>query len=323
MRGTQEIREINILLVDDEENFRASARTLFHKRGFHVETAASGPEAIEAIKRTDFDVVILDIRMPGMDGNEVLYTMKKLRPKTEVIILTGHGTSESLSFGFREGAFAYLAKPCDIDLLAVKIREAYCKREGISEYDRRVKDLMVSLSSFSSVWEDWTVGEAITVILGQKTIIADSVDEEPVEVIIGNRTVITTTVEEGVHRCVLVRDKKDKVIGIISFTDFLQGLETTYLRLLSERPSLAGSVQGGSKAYARIFRDMVKELGRKKVRELMLDKPPTINADANLLEATNRLLSLNVRRLLVLEGDQVIGVIREKDVMFEMANIIT
>jgi DNA-binding response OmpR family regulator len=318
----KDTREIRVLLIDDEESFRANAKTLFKKRGFHVQTAATGAEAIEAVKKEDFDVAVLDIKMPGMDGNEALYLLKKLKPEMQIVILTGHGTSESVFFGLREGAFAYLAKPCDIDLLAVKIREAYYKKEGISGADRRVRDVMCALSSFSSVWEDWTVAEAIAVILGQKTIVSDSVEEEPIEVVIGNKTVITTTVDEGVHRCILVRDRKDKVIGIVSFTDFLQGLETTYMRLLAERPALANSIRGGTKSYSRIFTEMVRELGKKKVRELMLDKPPTIDADASLLEATNRLLSLNVRRLLVMEGDTVVGVIREKDIMFEMANTI-
>jgi DNA-binding response OmpR family regulator len=323
MQKAQETREINVLLVDDEDVFRANAKTLFKKRGFTVATAANGLEALAAIRENDYDVVILDVKMPEMDGNEVLYSLKKIKPRTEVIILTGHGTSESISFGLREGAFAYLTKPCDIDLLAVKIREAYRKKHGISEDGRRVRDIMVSLSSFGSVGEEWTVAEAIEVLLGQKTIVSDSVEEEPTEVVIGNKTVITTTVDEGVHRCVLVRDRKNKITGIVSFTDFLQGLESTYLRLIAERPSIAASAEAGSSgAYGEIFNNMVRELGKKKVRDLMLDKPPTINADAGLLEATNRLLSLNVRRLLVLDGDKIVGVVREKDIMFEMANII-
>ncbi len=317
MEKLQGTRDIQVLLVDDEEVFRANAKTLFKKRGFQVETAASGPEAIEAVKRNHYDVVILDIKMPGMDGNEVLYALKRIKPELKVIILTGYGVSESISFGLRQGAFAYLVKPCDIDLLAVKIREACGMKQGQAEGDRKVRDIMVSLSSFGSVREDWTVAEAIAVLLGQKTIVTNSVEEEPIEVVIGNKTVITTTVDEGVHRCVLVRDARNEVVGIASFTDFLQGLESTYLRLLAERPSLASS-----DSHGQIFSDMVRALGKKKIRDLMLDKPPTVNADADLLEATNRLLSLNVRRLLVMENGDVIGVIREKDIMFEMANII-
>jgi CheY-like chemotaxis protein len=318
----QKNQDIHVLLVDDEENFRSTATLLFKKRGIQVTTAASGAEAIAEIKKGATDVVVLDIKMPDMDGNEVLRTIRKLRPDVEVIMLTGHGTSESVFFGLREGAFVYLTKPCDIDLLTLKIREAFFKKKGLSETDRRVKDVMVPLSSFSSVGEDWSVAEAIVVILGHKTIITDTVEEEPIEVVIGNKTIITTTVDEGVHRCVLVRDRDNEVTGIVSFTDFLQGLETTYMRLLEDRPAAVGAGPQGARNFSGIFTNMVRELGKKSVRELMLEKPPTIDVNATLLEATNRLLSLNVRRLLVKDGKEVVGVIREKDIMFEMANII-
>jgi len=315
-------QDIHILLVDDEESFRSSATTLFKKRGFDVATASSGTEAINVLKKGETDVVILDVKMPGMDGNEALHTIKKLGQDIEVIMLTGYGSPDSALAGLREGAFAYLTKPCDLDLLTLKIREAFFKKRGLSEKDRRIRDIMIPVFSFSSVREDWSVAEAIEVILGHKTIVTATVEEEPIEVVIGNKTIITTTVDEGVHRCVLVRDKNNKVVGIVSFTDFLQGLESTCMKLLEEGPLTADSSPGTSPGYSNIFTKIVRDLGKKPIRELMLDTPPTVRADAPLLEATNRLLSLNVRRLLVMEGNEVIGVLREKDIMFEMAKII-
>ncbi|RJP73034.1 MAG: response regulator [Candidatus Abyssobacteria bacterium SURF_17] len=317
-----EEKTIQVLLVDDEERIRSTATTLFKKRGFNVVTASTGAEAIEKIKKNGFDVVVLDVKMPDMDGNEVLHKIKKLKPALEVILLTGYGSPDSALAGMRQGAFAYLTKPCDIDLLTLKIREAFFKGKGMADVDRRVRDLMVPLTSFSSVRMDWTVAEAIEVLLGHKTIVTATVEEEPVEVVIGTKTIITTTVDEGIHRCVLVRDKSDKVMGVLSFTDFLQGLESTYMRLVEERPSVVDRAGADAQNHSGIFTKMVRDLGRKPVRELMADKPPTIDADATLLEAANRLLSLNVRRLLVMHGDKVMGVIREKDIMFEMAKII-
>lgn len=318
---SEKTQKIHVLLVDDEADFRATATTLFKKRGFDVATAANGKEALETLKESETDVVLLDVRMPGMDGLEALYKMKKVKPDVEVIMLTGYGSPNSALTGLREGAFAYLTKPCDLDLLSLKIREAFLKKRGLTEVDRRVRDVMLPLSSFSSVREDWSVAESIEIILGHKTIVTATVEEEPIEVVIGNRTVITTTVDEGVHRCVLVRDKNQNITGIVSFTDFLQGLESTYLRVLAERPDFANAIEGGPRDFSNIFRQMVRELGKKSIRELMLDPPPSIEADASLLEAANRLLSRNVRRLLVTEGDKVVGVVREKDVMFEMASI--
>ncbi len=318
---SEKTREIHVLLVDDEPDFRATATTLFKKRGFDVATAANGKEAMEILKEGETDVVLLDVKMPGMDGLEALYKMKKIKPDVEVIMLTGYRSPSSALTGLREGAFAYLTKPCDLDLLSLKIREAFLKRKGLSEVDRRVRNVMVPLSSFSSVRDDWSVAESIEVILGHKTIVTATVEEEPIEVVIGNKTVITTTVDEGVHRCVLVRDNEQKIVGIVSFTDFLQGLESTYLRVLAERPNIADSGGEAARNFSNIFRQLVRELGKKPIRELMLDPPPSIEIDATLLEATNRLLSLNVRRLLVMEGAKVVGVVREKDIMFEMASI--
>jgi DNA-binding response OmpR family regulator len=315
--------KIHILLVDDEEHIRSTAKTLFTKRGFEVSTASSGAEAIDKVKTEGgIDVIVLDIKMPDMDGNEVLFKIRKIKPDVEVVMLTGHGTPDSAIANIRGGAFAYLTKPCDIDLLSLKIREAYFKKKGLSQADRRVRDVMVPLSSFGSVREHWSVAEAIEILLGHRTIVTATVEEEALEVVVGNKTVITTTVDEGVHRCVLVRDKRDKVIGVVSFVDFLQGIESTYMRLIEERPEVVDAAHGGPSAFADVFTRMVRDLGKKPIRDLMSDTPPTINADATLLEVTNRLLSLNVRRLLVMEEDSIVGVIREKDIMFEMAKII-
>jgi CheY-like chemotaxis protein/predicted transcriptional regulator len=316
-------RPIHVLIVDDEERIRSTTTTLLKKRNFEVTAVATGKEALNEVKKGDVDVAVLDIKMPDMDGNEVLHEIRKLKPKNvEVIMLTGYGSPDSALAGLREGAFAYLTKPCDVDLLATKIRDACKKKDPFRDKEHKVKNIMVPLSSFGTVREDWSVAEAIEVILGHKTIITSTVEEEPVEVVVGNRTIITTTVEEGVHRSILVRDRDGKVIGIVSFTDFLQGLETTYMRLLEDRPEVGGTTDNGQRDYSGVFSRMVRDLAKKPVRELMAPKLPTVDANASLLEATNRLLSFNVRRLLVMDKEQVVGVIREKDIMFEMANII-
>jgi len=315
-------RNVHVLLVDDEESFRSSATTIFKKRGFDVTSVASGAEAVKEIKNGETDVVVLDVKMPDMDGNEVLHTIRRLKPNVKVIMLTGYGSPDSALAGLREGAFAYLTKPCDIDLLTLKIREAFFEKQGFSGAGLKVRNIMVPVASFNSVREDWSVAEAIELILGHKTIVTASVEEEPIEVVIGNKTIITTTVDEGVHRCVLVRDKGDRVVGIVSFTDFLQGLESTCMRFLEEGSTALESPPDVTPTNSNIFTKIVRDLGKKVIRELMLDTPPIIDADATLLEATNRLLSLNVRRLLVMEGNEVVGVIREKDIMFEMAKII-
>ncbi len=100
-----------ILVVDDEPTARRSWRDILRLEGYQVETAADGKAALEAMKKTEFDVVLLDLKMPGMGGLEVLRTASKLHPDTQIIVLTAHGSLDSAIEALRQGAHDYLLKP--------------------------------------------------------------------------------------------------------------------------------------------------------------------------------------------------------------------
>jgi len=118
-------RRIRVLLVDDEDRFRTTTTETLRRRGFEVKSAVGGTEAIEELKKGDVDVVVLDIKMPDIDGHQVLRKMKALDPGVEVIMLTGHASEQGSAYeDLHEGAFAYLKKPCGIEFLDLKIREA-------------------------------------------------------------------------------------------------------------------------------------------------------------------------------------------------------
>ena len=117
-----------LLLVDDEERILKTTKALMEKRQCVVATASGGIEALDLLGRQEIDVVILDVKMPGMDGVEVLGRIKKEHPLVEVIMLTGHSTAESAVEGMKLGAFDYLLKPCDIDILHGKVLEARDKK---------------------------------------------------------------------------------------------------------------------------------------------------------------------------------------------------
>jgi two-component system, OmpR family, response regulator len=119
------MEDIRVLLVDDEEDFRTTLAKRLRKRKLEVTEAESGRAAINLLKQGTFDVVVLDVRMPGMDGIEALKQIKILNPQVEVIMLTGHASVESGIEGMRLGAFDYLMKPCDINDLINKIMDAY------------------------------------------------------------------------------------------------------------------------------------------------------------------------------------------------------
>jgi DNA-binding NtrC family response regulator len=134
----------NVLLVDDETGFVETMTKRLTKRNLSIETAASGPEALEQIKKFgNLEVVILDVKMPGMDGIEALREIKKESPLLEVIMLTGHATVETAIEGMKLGAYDYLMKPCDIDLLLAKVEQAAAKKRRHEEkiIEARIKEI--------------------------------------------------------------------------------------------------------------------------------------------------------------------------------------
>jgi len=119
----------HVLLVDDEVPFVETMTKRLAKRDLQVISAFSGNEALEKLKEiSDIEVVILDVKMPGMDGIETLREIKRNFPLTEVIMLTGHATVETGIEGMKLGAFDYLMKPCDIENLLVKVKESAAKK---------------------------------------------------------------------------------------------------------------------------------------------------------------------------------------------------
>jgi DNA-binding NtrC family response regulator len=114
-----------ILLVDDEERFRTTLRKMLTAQGLAVTAAGSGPEALEELRNHAYDVILLDIRMPGMDGLETLTQIKKLRPDTEVIMLTGHASVDLALEINKRGGYDYLLKPCPLEEILLKIDAAF------------------------------------------------------------------------------------------------------------------------------------------------------------------------------------------------------
>lgn len=122
------MENMKLMLVDDEERYLLTTAKLMGKKGVDVITAQSGEQALEMLKTHDIHVVILDIKMPGMDGFKTLRAIKTLYPLVEVIFLTGHATMDSAIEGLQFGAFDYVMKPADINDIVTKAYEAFEKR---------------------------------------------------------------------------------------------------------------------------------------------------------------------------------------------------
>jgi DNA-binding NtrC family response regulator len=129
-----------VLLVDDEEQFVEVLGQRLQGRGFKVDTAFNGDDAIEFINAHDVDVVVLDVLMPGRDGLETLREIKRIKPIIEVIMLTGHGTVDTAIQGMKLAAYDYLMKPTDTAELVEKIAKAHQRKK---EHEDRIRQAEV------------------------------------------------------------------------------------------------------------------------------------------------------------------------------------
>ncbi len=128
-----------VLLVDDEKDFVEMLGLRLEEAGENVTPAHSGRECLKALEKKEIDVVILDILMPGMDGIATLKEIKKRVPLVEVIMLTGHGTTESAVEGMKLGAFDYLLKPAHFGELAAKLESARKRKDEQAERIRKAE----------------------------------------------------------------------------------------------------------------------------------------------------------------------------------------
>ena len=143
---------IRVLLVDDEKEFVNSLAERLRIRDVDVSVAFSGEDALGQLDEFNFDVVILDVNMPGISGIDTLKEIKKKNPITEVLMLTGQGTIDTAIEGMKQGAFDFLIKPCEIDKLMEKIKSAYERKSG---QDEKIKEALADKLSTSplSVFE--------------------------------------------------------------------------------------------------------------------------------------------------------------------------
>jgi len=126
-----------VLVVDDEERFRTNLQKMLTLQGLAVAARGSAREALAELEREPYDVVLLDVRMPEMDGLTALAEIKQLRPDTEVIVLSGHASVDAALEIITRGGFDYLLKPCPLEELLLKIDAAYERKVEREKRRRR------------------------------------------------------------------------------------------------------------------------------------------------------------------------------------------
>jgi len=143
--------KIKLLIVDDEVKFLQSISKRLKIKDFDVTTASDGSQAVKVAKREKFDVAILDLKMPDMDGTEVLRILKKRHKFLQILILTGHASIDSAVECTKLGAFNYIEKPYDFEKLIEAIKEAYKARLKTKfEHDKKRMEEINMLSMGSS-----------------------------------------------------------------------------------------------------------------------------------------------------------------------------
>lgn len=122
------MQKLRVLLVDDENELVSTLEERLSFRNIHAEFVLNGDEALVLLKEKDFDVVVLDIHMPGTSGMDVMKEIKQISPETEVILLTGRGSEKDKERGINLGAFDYVVKPVNIEILVEKMNKAAEKK---------------------------------------------------------------------------------------------------------------------------------------------------------------------------------------------------
>lgn len=305
----------SVMLVDDEVSFVETTAKRLTKRNMDVIKAFSAAEGLEKLAiNPDLDVIVLDIKMPGMDGIEALKEIKKVSPLTEVIMLTGQATIESAIQGMKLGAFDYLKKPCDIEELVGQLESATQKKRA---HDQKIdawrsfqksstlKGIMVPLDEYATVSEDANILEAVKALEdAQKAF-------DP---------------KRYRHRAVLVTDKHNHVVGKLSQHDIIQALEPKYKEMKTHKKGALDHLGFGSKFIEAVslqysqwdqpLQNLYKKAFEQKVKSFMY-KPTQgeyIKVSASMDETIHQLIIGKHHSLLVTDGPVIVGVVRLTDV---------
>lgn len=283
--------KIKVLIVDDEETFREVLERELTLCGFETTSTSDSTDAIERISESNFDVVLLDIKMPGIDGIECLKRIKELRPMTEVIMLTGYGSIENAIASMKLGAYDFLTKPCKLDELEAVIRKAGEKRNLIQENIAIKRRLMKQ-------GEGKIIGEshAIKKILGLVERISSS---SSTVLIYGESGTGKELIAKKIHE---LSDRREKPFVVVDCASLHENLLTSEL-FGHEKGSFTGAFQQKYGLFeiadkGTIFLDEIGEitlpLQAKLLRVLetgtfrRLGGTKDIRVDVRIIAATNR-----------------------------------
>ena len=292
----------HIAIVDDEARFRETMAKILEHKGFVVSLVENGDQALEFLETANPDVVLLDVRMPGLSGNEALPRILGMKPKARVIILTGHGDERAARKAHEAGAFDYLCKPCDIDVLVARILDAVRPQTGIQERERTIAELMIPIDEYTCVQASSTVREGIERLK-----------------IAAENFISTGLIMECGHRAVLVFEGEE-LVGVLNMRNLIEALRPDYIS--AARGETNHGVKYSGIFWQGLFNTRVRDLESKCVRDIMNPRPPVVDSDANLMQVADLLSAENRRRVAVGRDGKIVGVVREQELFHEIARLV-
>ena len=282
---------IRVLLVDDEEAFRQSTAKLLRRRGFLVDEAGSGADALALVRQALPDVVVLDLRMPGMDGIATLQEIRSLAATLPVLILSGHGQYDDAVASIKLEVVDFLQKPMEIDVLVARIHQAHVHGHSGALRERTVAELMVPPDCYRRLHLDQPVADAVEALKSTFFAPADASDQARERL-----------------RSVLVFDRDERFVGILRFPDLLKLVLPPFFTNLPYTSYFTG-----------MFLAQCKLIGIRRIADL-LDEPVSVLEDAPLIEAVHLMVIHHLVNLPVLRDGRLVGIIREKDIILEIAS---
>ncbi len=290
---SEENKIIKLLLIDDEYEFRQAASKALARQGFAVSEAESGVQALSMLRDDTPDLVILDLRMGGMDGVSTLEEIKKIKPNLPVIFLTGYGKFEEALSGFKLGIMDFIQKPVDMKDLAERIHKLFSEGVDKPAREKTISELMIPASAYCRLYKDQTVQEIVATLAGQLS--------EPASV---------GGAPQRVRRTVLVFDRQEEFIGLIQVEDIVKLMVPLYLRYSPYFCYLPG-----------MFLAQTKMIGKKSAEDLLADAF-FIDIEVPLMEAVNLMVSENLTNLAVTKFGKFVGILRDEDIFKEICDSI-
>lgn len=292
----------HIVIADDEARFRETIAKILEHKGFVVTLVGSGDQVLELLQTINPDVILLDVRMPGLNGDEALPRILAMKPQSRVILLTGHGEQASARKAFEIGAFDYLCKPCDVNILVARIHDAVDASLNGQGREKKVTEVMIPIEDYACVQASSTVRQGIAAI---KTA--------------SENFISSGLIMQSGHRAVLVFEGEE-LAGVLTMRNLIQAIRPEYL--VTTEGTLPHGMRYSSMFWSGLFNMRVSALESKCVREIMNPRPPVVGCDANLMQVAQLLCEENRRRVAVEHEGRIVGVVREQELFHEISRLI-